>query len=216
MKKLGTLTLVATPIEEENILHPKAQELLLGACEQGNALFCVEEAKSGRRRWLRYGLPREKIADFILYNEHTRDKEKFSLLSELKSGKDVYLMSDCGLPAFCDPGAELVDLCHQHGTGLRATPFCNSMVLAVALSGFCQDQFFFGGFLPKESSSRKELLKKYLKQEQLVVLMETPYRYKKLREELRGLNPEAIVFFGPKFRLKRANSLQRPYCKGPP
>ena len=33
----------------------------------------------------------------------------FELIIGLRSGKDVYLMSDCGLPAFCDPGVRLVN-----------------------------------------------------------------------------------------------------------
>ena len=45
-------------------------------------------------------------------------------------------MSDGGLPAFCDPGKELVAACHRNNVKVTSSPFQNSIVLALALSGF--------------------------------------------------------------------------------
>ena len=64
----------------------------------------MEDPKPARRAWIRFGLDRKFIDNFVYYNEQTRIDILEDLVKELKSGKNVYLLSDCGLPAFCDPG----------------------------------------------------------------------------------------------------------------
>lgn len=193
---MGRLILVPTPIDDQNLLDIKAQELLLKASENSQNIFCVEEEREGRRRWLRFGLPREKVQDLVCYNEHTATDLNINLIKKLKSGSDVYLMSDAGLPAFCDPGQELVNLCHENKIAVDATPFSNSLLLAIMLSGFKAEPFYFQGFLPKEDVSRLQILKELIAKKHLVAIMETPYRYKKLLNELLDLNCSRLVFIG--------------------
>lgn len=184
----GKLILVPTPIDEENPLESVAQERLLKACA-GNAIFAIEDLKPGRRRWLRYGLPREKIEEFVLYNEHTAQEASEHLLKMLLSGRDVYLMSDAGLPAFCDPGQQLVHQAHQHGIQVTATPFANSIALAMALCGYPHDRFVFEGFIPVKEPMRQEALKQIALEKRPLVIMETPYRLGKLLQELEAVMP---------------------------
>lgn len=190
----GKLILIPTPIDEENPLEETAKQLILSACEKKNSIFAIEELKAGRRRWLRFGLPREEIENFVLYNEHTRNDESNKLISELQRGKDVYIMSDGGLPAFCDPGKELVELCHQQSIQVTATPFPNSVVLALALSGFKHEKFMFAGFLQRESSKRKDELKRILKSQLTTIIMDTPYRMTKLLTEISNMEPGRKIF----------------------
>jgi len=192
----GSLILVPTPIDDKHPLNPVAKELLLKAVENKD-IICVEEAKEGRRRWLRFGLPRETIEEFHLYNEHTRNENKGAeLIGFLKKGKNVYLMSDCGLPAFCDPGQMLVDRCHDLKIKVTSTPFDNSIALAVALSGFNHDRFIFEGFIPVDSALRSKAIKRIVNQNEVSVIMDTPYRMKKLVDELADANPERMAFIG--------------------
>ncbi len=183
----GRLVLIPTPIDDVSLLAPKAKELLDLAVVK-NEIILVEELKEGRRRWLRYGLPREAIEHFQLYNEHTRDALCPELIKRLKSGINVYLMSDCGLPAFCDPGRELVDSCHTAGIQVTATPFANSVVLALAMSGFNHNRFIFEGFSPAKKELRIKELKRILRQKETSILMDTPYRLEKLLDEVINQN----------------------------
>lgn len=189
------LTLIPTPIDDESQLESHAQKLLLENAMLDDSIIAVEELKEGRRRWLRFGLPREAIEKFVCYNEHTYLDESKNLLTHLQQGKNVYLMSDCGLPAFCDPGRRLVELCHQHGIRVTSTPFANSIALAVALSGFSHDRFIFEGFVPARSDLRSQALKKMMQQLDTMILMDTPYRMKKLVDELAQIdkNREACI-----------------------
>lgn len=186
MKTSGILTLIPTPLSDEGELEPVAFRLLneaaLNASE--NSLFVIEDLKPGRRRWLQFKLPRDCVESFVLYNEHTASSVSKDLLSALMSGKNVFLMSDGGLPAFYDPGVELVKMCHQNHIRVTSTPFCNSVVLALALSGFSHKKFWFEGFLPLESAERQAVIKKLFTQKNTSILMDTPYRLKRVLEEM--------------------------------
>lgn len=188
----GKLILVPTPIDEETPLEGVAKERLLSACQQ-NAVFAIEDLKPGRRRWLRWGLPREQVEHFVLYNEHTREEAIEKLLGELKRGRDVYLMSDAGLPAFCDPGQQLVDRAHLNGITVTATPFANSIALAMALSGYPHDRFVFEGFIPVKEPQRAKVLQEIAVEKRPVIVMETPYRLSKLLQELEQTMPEREI-----------------------
>lgn len=189
----GVLTLVPIPIDEDSQLAQDAKLALEQAFEKGD-LILVEEAKPCRKRWLHYGLPREAISSFIIYNEHSRDELSVKIVSELKKGKNAYLMSDCGIPAFCDPGRELVELCHEHNIKVSSTSFSNSVILAVALSGFDHSRFVFEGFISSKSGIRQKELKRILQEKSMSVLMDTPYRLKRLLEDLSELNTNREIF----------------------
>ncbi len=191
----GKLTLIPTPIDDESPLCAVAKEVLLKAFEN-NEILLVEELKANRRRWIHHGLPREAIEKFVLYNEHTRDELKHDLIAKLKEGKNIYLLSDCGLPAFCDPGQELVDLCHQNKIKVSATPFQNSIALAVALSGFPHQRFVFEGFITNKKEIRQKEIKRISNSKEVSIIMDTPYRLKKLLEEFKDFIGNREVFVG--------------------
>ena len=181
----GKLTLVPTPIDSESKLNPEAFELLLAASQNPQKhMFLVEDPKPARRRWIHFGLPREIINEFVYFNEQTSKALIDEIIGELKSGKNVFLMSDAGLPAFCDPGADLIDRCHDQKIIVTATPFFNSVTLALAMSGFSHRQFMFHGFVPRKTDEREEFLKSVIKNKNTGVLMDTPYRLKNLLESL--------------------------------
>src|SRR5690606_3438127 len=178
----ANLILIPTPIDDDSPLESVARDLLMANALSEDSVILVEEHKACRRRWLHWGLPREAIEKFVLYNEHTRDELNPNIISMLQSGKTAYLMSDCGLPAFCDPGTSLVALCHERALQVTSTPFANSIALAVSLSGISHDRFIFEGFVAK-GSERAQDLKRIMRQKEVSILMDTPYRMKKLLEE---------------------------------
>lgn len=105
-------------------------------------------------------------------------------------------MSDCGLPAFCDPGQNLVNLCHEHQLKVTSTPFPHSISLALALSGFSHSRFMFSGFVPVKEPERQNWLKNEIKIPHTMIWMETPYRLNKLMEELVKMGVKRKIFIG--------------------
>lgn len=193
---MGPLILVPTPIQDHHPLETVAKEKLMTDALEDNVLLLVEEHKVARQRWLRWGLPREAIEKFILFNEHTQEKLRPEVIQGLKTGKRAYLLSDCGLPAFCDPGQLLVDHCHKQGITVSATPFPNSIALALALSGFSHARFIFSGFVPVKEPERSNWIKNELKQAETLIWMETPYRLVKLLTELNEMKQRREIFLG--------------------
>jgi 16S rRNA (cytidine1402-2'-O)-methyltransferase len=188
------LILIPTPLQDEHPLEIIAKDLLLQNSLHADTILLVEEHKVARQRWLKWGLPREAIEKFILFNEHTQDKILPEIMKEIKSGKTAYLLSDCGLPAFCDPGQRLVDVCHQSGIKVTSTPFANSISLSIALSGFSHSSFVFSGFVPIKSPDRQDWMKKELKRSETLIWMETPYRLIKILDELIELKIKRHIF----------------------
>ena len=182
----GKLTLIPTSIEELGSIKQSTFEMLLQASQNlAHSIIVVEDPKPARRRWLHWGLPRETIEHFVYLNEHGQVELTPTLISELKNGKNVFLMSDGGVPAFCDPGRALVLACHQNNIKVRCFDLENSLLSAVAVSGLTEGAFEFLGFPPKESSTREQFFKSALAhKEKVYAFMDTPYRLDRCLAEL--------------------------------
>ncbi len=181
---MGSLILVPTPIHDPLPLEPEALALLHRVAMDPQWTLLVEELKAARTRWLSWGLPREAINRFVTLNEHDQAESAKKVLESLKKGGSAVLISDCGLPAFCDPGRILIDACHRAGVRVISTPFPNSIALSVALSGFAHDQFFFAGFLPADSAGKRNALDRLARIEETIVILDTPYRFRTLLEDI--------------------------------
>jgi 16S rRNA (cytidine1402-2'-O)-methyltransferase len=90
------------------------------------------------------------------------------------------LISEAGMPAIADPGAELVSA--AHALKLRVQPLAgpNSLMLALAASGLNGQSFAFVGYLPIDAAARvarlRELESLSRKIGQTQLMIETPYR----------------------------------------
>jgi len=102
------------------------------------------------------------------------------LLAPALGGEDVGLISEAGLPAVADPGAQLVAAAHAAGVRVVALPGASSITLAVAASGLNGQSFAFVGYLPIEADARaariRELEATSRRLTQTQVMIETPYR----------------------------------------
>ncbi|MBR7798455.1 SAM-dependent methyltransferase [Undibacterium fentianense] len=113
-------------------------------------------------------------------NVNTPSNALQALLSPLLEGQDVGLISEAGVPAVADPGANLVRLAHQHQIRIRPLVGPSSLLLALMGSGLNGQSFAFHGYLPTDAVARskriKELEDRSRKEKQTQLLIETPYR----------------------------------------
>lgn len=178
--QIGVLTLIPTPIHENLPLESKAHEMMSIMSESSevrkHSILAVETPKEFRKSWKSWGFEITNMPTVVSYNKHSWKEESELLLAQLMVGKNIFLVSDCGLPAFCDPGRHLIDLCHKRRIKVTSTPFPHSISLALALSGFDLSEFTFWGFLPRNKSERIKKLQKTLTTNRLGVYMDTPYR----------------------------------------
>ena len=115
-------------------------------------------------------------------------------LAPALAGQDMGLMSEAGLPAVADPGAQLVELAHAVGVPVRPLSGPSSLMLALAASGLNGQSFAFVGYLPTDAAQRLQRLRELEQQSrrwrQTQLVIETPYRNTALLAALReGLQP---------------------------
>lgn len=147
--------------------------------------FVAENAKTARaflklialKHPLAKPLQEIEIAEL---NVNTPAQALAGLLAPLLAGRDAGLVSEAGVPAVADPGADLVRLAHQHGIAVKPLVGPSSLLLAVMASGLNGQSFAFNGYLPTDAALRskriKELESRSRSESQTQLFIETPYR----------------------------------------
>lgn len=103
-----------------------------------------------------------------------------ALLEPLQAGRNAGLISEAGVPAVADPGANLVRLAHAKGVPVKPLVGPSSLLLAVMASGLNGQSFAFNGYLPVDAAQKakrlKELEDRSRREKQTQLFIETPYR----------------------------------------
>ena len=76
------------------------------------------------------------------------------LLDALRSGDDVLLVTDAGMPGVSDPGYRLVAAAAAAGLPVTVLPGPSAVTAALAVSGLPTDRFCFEGFPPRRKGER--------------------------------------------------------------
>ena len=183
----GKLYLVPSPLGDnapEEVIPGPVLEILghIGT-------FVVEEARTARRYLSKAGLKGHIDGlEFHELNEHTSREEIEGYLSLFDGGNDVALISEAGLPAVADPGAQLVALAHRHGISVIPLVGPSSLMLALMSSGLNGQSFAFCGYLPAKRDERRLKLKSIEKisaaSGQTQIFIETPYRNDSMMEDI--------------------------------
>lgn len=148
-------------------------------------------------------------------NVNTPTKDLEGLLAPLLEGHDAGLISEAGVPAVADPGANLVRLAHQRGVTVRPLVGPSSLLLGLMASGLNGQSFAFHGYLPTDAAMRgkriKELEDRSRKEKQTQLLIETPYRNTAMLEALAtGCNPGTLICVATDLSLPTESVQTRP------
>ncbi len=173
----GKLYLIPSPISEEIKTIPQQVIDIVNSLET----FIVEDEKTARHFLKKIGIKVPiNTLQFHLLNEHTKADEIAALLTPLKKGYSVGIISDAGCPAIADPGAELIKLAHKENIEVIPLAGPSSVLLALMASGLNGQSFCFAGYLPKERSERIKKLRKLehaaMVKNQTQIFIEAPYR----------------------------------------
>jgi 16S rRNA (cytidine1402-2'-O)-methyltransferase len=188
----GTLFLIPNTLGDTEALDHVIPEHVQALTSQLD-YFVAENAKTARaflklvnaRHPLAKPLQEIKIEEL---NVNTPALALAGLLGPLKAGQDAGLLSEAGVPAVADPGADLVRLAHQHGIQVRPLVGPSSILMSVMASGLNGQSFAFNGYLPTEPAARgkriQELEARSRKEKQTQLFIETPYRNGAMLEAL--------------------------------
>ena len=164
--------------------------------------FVVERAKTARAHLKAMGHPQPiQSLQIEELNEHTPAAAIAHLLTPLKAGHDLGLLSEAGCPAVADPGAALVMAAHREDIPVVPLIGPSSILLALMASGLGGQRFAFHGYLPAKEPERsqalRELEKTARRERATQLFIETPYRSAALLDALATtLTPDTFISVG--------------------
>ena len=183
----GKLYLIPSPLgegEPSEVIPASVLELLPTL-----DCFVVEEVRTARRYLSRAGLKGHiEGLEFHELNEHTPPSDIAPLARLFEDGRNVGLISEAGLPAVADPGAQLVALCHREGIEVVPMVGPSSLMMALMASGLNGQSFAFAGYIPAKTEERRAAIRRLEKrsaaERQTQIIIETPYRNDALLTDL--------------------------------
>jgi len=92
------------------------------------------------------------------FHSYSSDSVVRKIISDLKEGASIALVTDAGTPCISDPGYVLVKTCIDNDIHFEVLPGPNSILPAIILSGFPIDRFLFYGFLKRSEGKIKRFL----------------------------------------------------------
>lgn len=177
---------MATPLGNLRDITLRALDILTAA----DAVYC-EDTRVTKRLMSAFGIQ----TPLHRCDEHTQKKCAEDIISAVKSGKIIVLVSDAGTPAISDPGAQLVAACWTHGVMVSPVPGPSAVTAGLSASGLLQDTngFTFLGFLPPKSGARRSILKKWQDIPTTLVFYEAPQRVEELLQDIAATLGECRV-----------------------
>lgn len=172
----GTLYLVATPIGNLADLSERAVKVL------SEVDFIAAEDTRNTMHLLTYLGIQKPMVSYFEHNKRARGEE---ILSRMISGESCALVTDAGMPAISDPGADLVALCAERGVLVSCVPGACAVVTALALSALPTGRFCFEGFLSTDKTSRKRHLAALLQEQRTMIFYEAPHKLISTLQDLR-------------------------------
>lgn len=118
------------------------------------------------------------------YHSYTDDRKLEQIISVLKEGKSVAVISDAGTPGISDPAYTLIKRAIEEGIQICPIPGASSMLSAIVMSGMKMNQFIYLGFLPLKKG-RQTLLKSLAEEERTMIIFEAPHRLERTLRDLK-------------------------------
>lgn len=174
---MSVLRIVATPIGNLEDITLRAIRVL----KESNFILC-EDTRVTRRLLDHYQITTPTIS----FHQHSGELKIEKVMSLLKQGNDLALVTDAGTPGISDPGGKLVQLVRDEISEqvlIESIPGPSALTAAISITGAGFDRFLFLGFLPHKKG-RSTKIKEIFSTQYPVVLYESKHRILKLISEL--------------------------------
>lgn len=174
---MGTFYVVGTPIGNLEDLTGRAARILAAV-----DLIAAEDTRVTRRllNHLRLRTP------LLSCHRHNWPARLPQLLQALESG-EVALVTDAGMPAVSDPGAEITAAVAAAGFPVEVIPGPSAVTTALAAAGMSADSFLFLGFLPRRRQERQAALAQAAALPYTLVIFEAPHRLRPALADLQAI-----------------------------
>lgn len=157
---------------------------VLAALREADIVAC-EDTRRTRILLDRYAVK----ARLVSYHEHNERRRTGELVSQMRDGGVVALVSDAGMPLISDPGLLLVQASVAAGLEVEVLPGPSAALAALVASALPADRWRFEGFLPRKGAD----LAAVFASPETVVAFESPRRLGRSLEALAQLDPSRPV-----------------------
>jgi 16S rRNA (cytidine1402-2'-O)-methyltransferase len=161
------LYLVATPIGNLEDITLRALRVL----RQADRIACEDTRQT--QKLLNHFEIRTPTVSYHMHNEGSRTEE---LITELKTGARIAVVSDAGTPGIADPGGQIVTAALTAGVDVFPIPGANAAISGLIASGLTTERFTFHGFLPAKAGQRKTALEELARDDGTHIFYEAPHR----------------------------------------
>ena len=165
MQRQFQLYIVPTPIGNMDDITLRAIEVLKNV-----DIIACEDTRTTQNILNHYDI-KTKTVSYHKFNEKSKSDE---IISIIKSGKTVALVSDAGTPMICDPGSVLLKELYKND--ISVTSLAGPCAVTTFLSQVPRDNEFFSfvAFFPKTTQKAEELLSRF--SDTNLVFYESPNR----------------------------------------
>jgi 16S rRNA (cytidine1402-2'-O)-methyltransferase len=163
----GVLYVVATPIGNLEDFSARAVDTLRRV-----DFIAAEDTRHTRPLLRHYGIGTPMQA----LHEHNELAQLEKMLSLLRAGKSLALVSDAGTPLISDPGFPLVREVSAAGFSVVPIPGPSALTCALSASGLPTDRFLFAGFPPRGGTQRRHWFDELAHERSTLVFYESGHR----------------------------------------
>ena len=160
------LYFVATPIGNLDDISLRALETLKSV-----DLIACEDTRHSLKLLNHFEIKKPLIS----YHKFNEKVSVEGIVSELKNGKNIAVISDAGTPIISDPGSVLNKRLIEEGLDFTVIPGATAFIPALILSGLESSRFTFIGFLPEKNKDRESLLKDYVNSKDTLIFYSAPH-----------------------------------------
>lgn len=163
----GVLYIVSTPIGNLEDITLRALRIL-----QEVSIIAVEDTRHSMKLLNHYSIKKPLISCWSQKEKRASQQ----IISKLKEGIDIALITDAGTPGISDPGVYTIKEAIKEGINIVPVPGPTAFVTALSISGLNSDEFRFIGFLPAKKSYRIKKLQAVANETITLVFYEAPHR----------------------------------------
>ena len=163
----GKLYLVPTPIGNLKDITLRALEVL-----QNVDIIAAEDTRQSLKLLNHFNIRKTLIS----YHQHNEQGKSENIISQVKEGKNIAIISDAGSPGISDPGSVIVLKCIEQNIPFEVLPGATAITTALVYSGMDTTKFIFRGFLPRENKERKPIIDDLVNRSETLIFYEAPHR----------------------------------------
>lgn len=162
-----SLYLIPTPIGNLEDITIRS----LNTLKSVDFILCEDTRETGKLL-SKYNIKKRLVS----CHEFNEEKVKDYVVSQLKNGLNIGLVTDQGTPIISDPGYIIVNHVVSNGFNVISLPGATAFVPALTCSGISPSPFLFYGFLNAKSSKQKRELQALKTLKYTMIFYEAPHR----------------------------------------